>query len=190
LAGTTGSDLEGLGNAAPVDRILALLERTSMSLAKCLAAAILAILAAQVFFRFALNQSLIWSEEVAAWCMVWLVYLGAAALVYRGEHVSIPFFLNLLPGPLRRLGAICRSLAMLLGVLFITVYGIKLVFGTFHIVSQATGINSRWVKLCIPISGALMTLFALRLLVSDIRAAIAGDPGAEASGNDGSGKAV
>jgi TRAP-type C4-dicarboxylate transport system permease small subunit len=44
-------------------------------------------------------------------------------------------------------------------------------------VSQSTGVNSRWVKLCIPISAALMCLFALRRLIEDIRAAIAGGPG-------------
>jgi TRAP-type C4-dicarboxylate transport system permease small subunit len=164
-----------------VDRILALLEALSMSVAKILVVMILAILAAQVVFRFVLNQSLIWSEEVAAWCMVWVVYLGAAALTRRGEHVSIPFFLSLLPASLRRLGAICGSLATCLGVLFIAWYGTQIVLGTFHIVSQSTGINSRWVKLCIPISGALMSLFALRRLIEDIRAAIAGDPSEDAS---------
>jgi TRAP-type transport system small permease protein len=189
VAGTTGSDRARLAAAAWVDRILALLETAAMSLAKCLAVAILTILAAQVVFRFALNQSLIWSEEVAAWCMVWLVYLGAAALTHRGEHVSIPFFLNLLPTRLRRLGAICRSIAMFLTALFITVYGTKVVFGTFHIVSQATGVNSRWIKLCIPISGALMSLFVLRLLARDIRAAIAADAAPNEPRNSGAGEA-
>jgi TRAP-type C4-dicarboxylate transport system permease small subunit len=172
--------------------MLALLDALSMLLAKFLVVAILAILAAQVVFRFVLNQSLIWSEEVAAWCMVWVVYLGAAALTHRGEHVSIPFFLNLLPAGVRRLGAVCRSLAMLLGVLFITWYGTRVMFATFHIVSQATGVNSRWVKLCIPISGALMTLFVLRRLIADIRAAVAGAPDADApaSGHAGPGEAV
>jgi TRAP-type C4-dicarboxylate transport system permease small subunit len=163
-----------------VDRILALLEALSMSVAKILVVMILAILAAQVVFRFVLNQSLIWSEEVAAWCMVWVVYLGAAALTRRGQHVSIPFFLSLLPAWPRRLGAICGGVATCLGVLFLTWYGTKIVLGTFHIVSQSTGINSRWVKLCIPISGTLMSLFALRRLIEDIRAAIAGDPGGDA----------
>src|SRR5580700_1786779 len=160
-----------------VDRILSLLEALSMSVAKILVVMILAILTAQVGFRFVLNQSLIWSEEVAAWCMVWVVYLGAAALTRRGEHVSIPFFLSLLPAWPRRLGAICGGVATCLGVLFLTWYGTQIVLGTFHIVSQSTGVNSRWVKLCIPISAALMCLFALRRLIEDIRAAIAGGPG-------------
>ena len=165
-----------------VDPILAFLEALSLSIARILVVAILAILAAQVVFRFVLNKSLIWSEEVAAWCMVWVVYLGAAALMRRGEHVSIPFFLTLLPEPLRRIGALCGSLATCLGVLFIAWYGTRIAFATFHIVSQSTGINSRWVKLCIPLSGALMTLFALCRLIEDLRAAFAGDVSGRARG--------
>ena len=165
-----------------VNRVLAFLEALSLSIARILVVAILAILAAQVVFRFVLNKSLIWSEEVAAWCMVWVVYLGAAALTRRGEHVSIPFFLTLLPEPLRRIGALCGSLATCLGALFLAWYGTRIAFATFHIVSQSTGINSRWVKLCIPLSGALMTLFALCRLIEDLRAAFAGDVSRRARG--------
>ncbi len=177
MSRATGGEAAGPTRTMQVDRILAFLESLSMSVAKILVVAILAILAAQVVFRFVLNQSLIWSEEVAAWCMVWVVYLGAAALTRSGDHVSIPFFLSVLPPSLRRLGAICGSLATCLAVLFLAWYGTQIVRGTFHIVSQATGINTRWVKLCIPLSAALMCLFALRRLIEDIRAAIAGGPG-------------
>jgi TRAP-type transport system small permease protein len=174
VPGTTSGESKKPEYTSRLDRILALLEALSMSVAKILVVAILTVLAAQVVFRFVLNRSLIWSEEVAAWCMVWVVYLGAAALTRRSEHVSIPFFLTLLPDRWRRVGALCGSFATFLGILFVTWFGIQIVLGTFHIVSQSTGINSRWVKLCIPVSGALMSLFALRRLVEELRGTIAG----------------
>lgn len=175
----TNGEPKALEHTSRLDRNLAFLEALSMLIARILVVAILTVLAAEVVFRFVLNQSLIWSEEVAAWCMVWVVYLGAAALTRRGEHVSIPFFLTLLPDRWRRVGALCGSFATFLGILFVTWFGIQIVLGTFHIVSQSTGINSRWVKLCIPISGALMSLFALRRLIEELRGAITG----EATGN-------
>ena len=176
---TTSGEAKKPEHTSRLDRILAFLEALSMLIAKILVVAILTVLAAQVVFRFVLNRSLIWSEEVAAWCMVWVVYLGAAALTRRSEHVSIPFFLTLMPDRLRRVGALCGSFATFLGILFVTWFGIQIVLGTFHIVSQSTGINSRWVKLCIPISGALMSLFALRRLVEELRGTITG----KATGN-------
>ena len=174
MPGTTSGESKEPKPTSRVDRSLAFLETLSMLIAKILVVAILVVLAAQVVFRFVLNQSLIWSEEVAAWCMVWVVYLGAAALMRRSEHVSIPFFVSLLPERLRRVGMLCGSFATCLGVLFVTWFGVQIVLGTFHIVSQSTGINSRWVKLCIPVSGAVMSLFALRRLVEELRATITG----------------
>ena len=43
------------------------------------------------------QPSLIWSEEVSAWCMVWVVFLGAVSLMRRDGLVSIPIFVTLLP---------------------------------------------------------------------------------------------
>ena len=106
---TTSGEAKKPEHTSRLDRILAFLEALSMLIAKILVVAILTVLAAQVVFRFVLNRSLIWSEEVAAWCMVWVVYLGAAALTRRSEHVSIPFFLTLLPDRWRRVGALLNA---------------------------------------------------------------------------------
>ncbi len=43
----------------------------------------------QVFFRYALNHSIFWSEEVGRMCLVWLSFLGATAAYRRGAHIGI-----------------------------------------------------------------------------------------------------
>jgi TRAP-type C4-dicarboxylate transport system permease small subunit len=43
----------------------------------------------QVFFRYALNRSLFWSEEAVRFALVWSVMLGSAVVAYRGEHIRI-----------------------------------------------------------------------------------------------------
>ncbi len=52
---------------------------------------------AGVFWRYALNSALSWSEELGRYLLVWLSFLGAAMATYRGAHIGISAFVNLLP---------------------------------------------------------------------------------------------
>jgi C4-dicarboxylate transporter DctQ subunit len=59
----------------------------------------------QVFFRYVLNRSLFWSEELVRFALVWSVMLGSAVVAYRGEHLRIDALDGLLPPSARRVVA-------------------------------------------------------------------------------------
>jgi C4-dicarboxylate transporter DctM subunit len=48
-----------------------------------------AVTLTQVFFRYVLNASLSWPEELARWAFVWMVFLGMALAVHRNSHIAI-----------------------------------------------------------------------------------------------------
>jgi TRAP-type C4-dicarboxylate transport system permease small subunit len=56
----------------------------------------------QVFFRYVLNRSLFWSEELVRFALVWSVMLGSAVVAYRGEHLRIDVLDTVLPPRTRR----------------------------------------------------------------------------------------
>jgi tripartite ATP-independent transporter DctM subunit len=64
----------------------------------CLSSCCATVLVA-VFFRYALNDSLVWSEEVARWFLMGTVFLGAALAYRRGVHIGLPYFPDRLSGP-------------------------------------------------------------------------------------------
>jgi TRAP-type C4-dicarboxylate transport system permease small subunit len=55
------------------------------------------IIAAQVFFRYVLNSSLVWSEPAAVMIMGWFIFLGAAVGIREGYHLSFDVFLYVIP---------------------------------------------------------------------------------------------
>lgn len=160
---------------AAFEALLSVLERAAMLVARVLTGCIVLVLGAQVFCRFFLNQSLIWSEEVATWCMIWVVFLGSAALMRRWEHVHVPMFVNLLPRNVRLPVLLLGRIAALVCVVLLTFYGILVFDARFHLVSQTTGLSTRWIKLSLPLGMGLMSLFIVSLLVRDVRNLLSGE---------------
>lgn len=151
-----------------VDRVLDALDAAARWLAMLLATAIIVILAAQIVFRYFLNHSIVWSEEVATWCLVWVVFLGAATIMRRWDHVHIPMLIRRLPLAWRPAVIILAKLLTCVAVILIAYYGVQVVLGPVHVRSQVTDISTRWIKLAVPVGAGLMALFALRAALEDM----------------------
>lgn len=58
----------------------------------------------QFFTRYVLNNSFAWTEEIATYCLVAIVFIGAAMCVRLGRHIHVDFlFRYLSPGVARAL---------------------------------------------------------------------------------------
>jgi TRAP-type transport system small permease protein len=56
----------------------------------------------QFFTRYILNDSLAWTEEIARYGLMWVVFIGAAMVTRRQAHIGVELVSNLLgPGRLR-----------------------------------------------------------------------------------------
>ncbi len=62
-----------------------------------LMAAILVIMGLGVFFRYVLNDSLTWSEELARYGLVYATFIGGAVAARRRSHIRVTFLEVLLP---------------------------------------------------------------------------------------------
>lgn len=56
----------------------------------------------QVFYRYALNDPIGWTQEISVFCTMIVVMLGAAMAFKRSEHISISFFVELFPVKIQR----------------------------------------------------------------------------------------
>jgi len=69
-------------------------------------AILLAIMILQIIFRYGLNSSLIWAEEVCRYLLIWVSFLAAFAAYERGEIAAITVLRR---SEERRVGKECRS---------------------------------------------------------------------------------
>ncbi len=126
------------------------------------ASALFLIVVLAVIGRYVFGRSLTWTEEVPRYLLIWISFLGAAACVARREHVGFDVLFNALPAPVRRwLGAAIGVLILSFGWIVFR-YGIVFVKDFGPDMMETIPFTNYWYYIVLPISGALLLLFALK----------------------------
>lgn len=123
-----------------------------------------AVVAAQVFWRYGLNASLFWSEELARHLLVWMTFLGASTAYRRRVHPGVDLATSRLPQRLRGQIETAVHLVSLAVFAVMVVYGIE--FSWFVRLQISPALNlPKWVLFAaIPVSGAICALHAVTFL--------------------------
>lgn len=124
---------------------------------------------AQVIFRYVIGAPLAWSEEMARYCFVWIVFLGGAVGLARGIHLGVDIFVNLLPERFR------IALEALVNVL-IACFAVTVVYASLPVInmnmlqrSPALGVQMSWIYIAIPISMCLIVLICAERIIALLR---------------------
>lgn len=64
----------------------------------------------QVFTRYFLGDPAGWTEEIARYLLVAVVFIGASIAVRKNNHIQVDFFYRLMPRPLARVSSISVDL--------------------------------------------------------------------------------
>lgn len=146
-------------------------------------------LGAQVFFRFVLNASLTWSEELSRFAFIWLVYMGAVLGAKERIHIRVTAFHRLLPAAAR--GWVIPGADLLWIAINLTfAWQGALQVGhlmRFSYISPALQWNMALIYSVVPVGFLLMSLRILEGYWRDWRQGTLGRPVAEAAieGMDG-----
>lgn len=122
------------------------------------AIAMTVIVGYQVFRRYVMNASLIWSEEAARYLMVWITFLGSSVALRRGGHIKVTIVMNLLPQRFHHFLVLGSYAVVSFTLVVIIYYGFKLAITNMHQLSPALQMPIGIVYFCLPIGGSLMML--------------------------------
>ena len=96
----------------------------------------------QFFTRYVLNDSYAWTEEIATYCLVVIVFLGAAMCVRLSRHIQVDFLFRYLSAGA---GRVLSTVIDIIRVLFLG-YAIKLVYRFISIVADEPMTTIRYPK--------------------------------------------
>ena len=124
-----------------------------------------AIVGWQVFGRFVLASSPSWTEQASLVLMIWYVMFAAAAGVYEGFHIRIALIEERFGERARGLRRVVAGIVALMGLVLL-VYGLQLCWQVRGNVIPSLGISRAVAYVPLPVSGLLMTIFALGRMIS------------------------
>lgn len=128
-----------------------------------------------IVYRYILNDSLQWSDELLVWGLVWVIMLGSVGVMAQWRHVYVPVCVLALPTRWRIPVVILSKIVTMIFMALIVYYGIQVFQLRFHRVSAAIEISSRWEKLAMPVGAALMLWVGVFQIILDVQAWLVGD---------------
>lgn len=124
------------------------------------------VVAAQVFYRYALNSSLFWSEELARYILIWMTFLGASVAYFRRAHPAVDVLHVRLPPAARRITTIAvHMLSCLLFGIMIR-YGWSFASFVHRQISPALALPKWIVYGIMPLSGVILLLHGITFLLN------------------------
>ncbi len=133
--------------------------------------AILILLTYQVVMRFVFHNTNSWSEELARYLFIWLVYISAAYAIYKNAHIKIDAVKSLYPKKIRKYIPILGNVIFLIYAVAITIFSFDYCMDIYasHQVSMGLGVMMAYMYASIPIGHALMSIRLVQLICRLIR---------------------
>ena len=150
-------------------RLAKLIERTN----GVLLAMIVVLLFLQVTSRYLNNTSFLWAGEAALWIFVWMVFLGAAVLFHKKEHMIVDIIEYFLSGKTKekiqkRLNKIIRTTCW---VFLVIIFYYSIIF-TVSVANQyavSFRLSRVYLSAALPVSIVMMLIFEILSLYENKR---------------------
>ena len=155
-------------NFDTVDRIIRFVSNVVLAVVIAIGLAMLGISWAHVFFRYVMNDSLTWSEELLKILIVWFCLLSTTFISVRREHVSIVVFKQLLPKTGEKAADLFVSLLMFLASAAMCYIGWRLSNFAGARRSPALRVPFKLMYASIYVAFGVMALYELRNFLADV----------------------
>ncbi len=130
-----------------------------------LIAAFVVIVLTAVFFRYVVNDSLTWGEQVARYLFIWMIMLGMPILYHEKANVSFDMLLAKLSARKQRVVGVVLDGLVVAFAIFMSVQAIAYIGKVGGNVLEGLGIPQWMVIVAQPIGGLLLALVALESAV-------------------------
>ena len=132
--------------------------------------ATIAVVTAQVIWRYVFNDSLMWTEELSRYLFTWMTFVGAALAVKEARHIRITAVTDRLPASAERWLRVAVLALMVAFLGYLAVIGSKWVLINANTRTPALGLPLNYVLYAaLPVASLLGACFGIRRIVATVR---------------------
>jgi len=121
----------------------------------------------QVVYRYALEDSLSFSEELARYMFIWSVGMGSALALKTRSHIGVELVVERLPKHLAYPAKIAASVVNLLFFALLIWYGVEMTIDTMDQESPALALPMGYVYLSVPLSALVLFICEIKNTMDD-----------------------
>lgn len=132
-------------------------------------AAMVISLILQVVFRYVLQISVAWTEELARFLCIWTVFLGAAPAFYEDDHITVDALVSKMSNEKY------KKIVLYIALTFMYIFIASAIYGGFKLYSlgmrdwaTTMPIRMGYVYLALPVGAVMMVVLKLIKLIEDI----------------------
>lgn len=122
--------------------------------------AMVLIVFAQVIFRYAFHNSLSWSEEIARYLLVWIIFLSTGYVLGQKAHIYLDVIFARFPRKLRSVLHKINAAIVLFYAYIVTHYGFELMMIGTRQKSSAVEVPMYLVYIALPLGGVLLMIYS------------------------------
>jgi TRAP-type C4-dicarboxylate transport system permease small subunit len=120
---------------------------------------------AEVFLRGLAGTSLIVTDELSRYLMIWTALLAAAVVVYEDGHIRTTILIDAMPPRAALISYLLSDLLVLCFLAVVVVYSILLIVAVRTQDTVTLGVSMLWFYAAMPVCGALMFALTVRAMV-------------------------
>ncbi|GAA1324280.1 TRAP transporter small permease [Leucobacter albus] len=140
--------------------------RVEVTLAVILLIALSCVLMFQVFSRYVMHYPFTWTEEVARFIFIWMVFIGAAALASKNAHIAVTFITETVRPSVARWIVRFAALVMTVATGVVAWASFEFVEATATLPSPALGLPMVYVYLAPALSFLLVSLHTIEFIIT------------------------
>lgn len=167
-------------------KFLAAYNAASIFIAASAMGLIVMVMGVQVFYRYALNDSLIWAEEICRYLLMVMTFLLVGPAFERGEMVSVQFLMQALPKRVAH-ALMIPIYVLMIGFLIVTSYfgfryaafnanfsmpSVDFILSAFLGRQVSGALSMYWIYMLIPVGCLILSVHLAAAMVRTIGAAL------------------
>ena len=123
-----------------------------------------------VVFRYVIESSLTFPDELIRYLFVWIIALGSAIGIRRNIHAAIGLLVNALPNVLKRTALLVSSLCTMIFFWILIQKGYDTTVMSSEQISPTLEVSMAWVYAAIPVGAAFGLLYTVELFINQLSA--------------------